>query len=940
MASSSSNYLEIPNNKKQQEIAGSLDDDDHSFIILSSSGAASLSSYERDAEFINHNPTIQFDDSDVETMINSELDDKTNDFNSIPEICRSLIETIQPGAKITAEDDYSNTLKGSLEDIITNFNKFKDSATIKMKFQQKCLLLIVTFVTFTYINAMPSSYDTNTSYCPAGCACNLTLKHAKCSTLAGLIRFNGTSNFESLDLSNNSLRKITSHLDKFTSLQKLDLSGNRLSEVNKLPKGIEDLNLSGNRITSAKLSKIPKSVVNLNLTDNHITYVPHSIMTLKYLRRLELSGNPINCTCDTLAVRNWLKAQHVWSDRHITCMAPLKFKGRPWLQMKQAEVCEVKVATKKSISTGSKYNWDEIEKNDNELMQRDGYAEGSGGAGDDDTILDPEDYDYDKEDEASNEPIKPEVDEEEPEKQDPVIDEEKEDSVIDEVDNKQDVDEEKEDPVVDEVDSKPETDEEKKDPVIDEVENEHLIPVKSEPSTTEATHPSSDSPNVQEYDDEDEDYEGSGSSADNIPLIGVSIEQSTTEASTTEPSSTSVSAVSEPVETTDDDDDYADDTEGSGSDISVLTPLQSSSTTESDITFEPETTEATFEVSEAMDEDAEQSTLPDLNIFDEKLGMSSTTEEPTSDDGAVVRAGLDVDSDTERVEVLEEGSTDQEKANVMQAKSDDSKNTFILLGVLGALLIGLIVYVAIKDKSGKRNRRNNKSDVETGPGREMKEMNKDLLGKEKGKNGHHPHNNHNSTIPEKSPLIHSNSNSEKPQNGHSFPAVSPNNIDTDDAPLNNSSPMSTFKPIKEPVNENVHDEPNNNNPQNGDIPEVHAPNTTQQPEPVVNTPKRYSPVYTPRTPKLGNNQHLSDPKYSPVYSPETGRVKIKATEMPRPKTPVLVTRTKSSAGDYITTTEERHEYCNSYLPIFYLKTRFKYKKKKKNKIKIKFSQIR
>ena len=51
--------------------------------------------------------------------------------------------------------------------------------------------------------------------------------------------------------------------------------------------------------------------------------------------------------------------------------------------------------------------------------------------------------------------------------------------------------------------------------------------------------------------------------------------------------------------------------------------------------------------------------------------------------------------------------------------------------------------------------------------------------------------------------------------------------------------------------------------------------------------------YTPKSPNLK--------RYSPVYSPETGRVKIKLTETPKPKTPLLVTRSRSNAGQIITT---------------------------------------
>lgn len=656
--------------------------------------------------------------------------------------------------------------------------------------------------------------------CPSGCSCNQT--SASCTNLSGLIRFNHTSALESLDLSNNSLRKITSHLDKFTNLHTIDLSNNRLSEVNKLPKGIKDLNLNNNQITSAKLSKIPKSVEKLNLSNNHVTYLPYSIMTLKNLRSIELYGNPINCTCETLAVRNWLKQQHVWSSSVVTCSSPLQFKGKPWLQVKQVHVCEVKLApTRLTDSKGSKYNWDDIE--DNELMQGDQPIDV-----DHDTEGSGEEDDYDdghiiKEDEIEDE------------KEYPTGDEDSNEPIADH--NEEHNEEKREDHHLKEV-----------------VRSEELLPVHS--STTD---PNSD------YED---DEEGSGEHpivSSVIPLVSSDSESSSEHISSPIPSSLAP-------ETASSKSDYDEYEDGSGDD--VIIPVSVSSSTE------PSTTESEFFYEEP---EMTEPTLPDLGIFgvdiESSTSISSTegSEETTDiNTGILHRLGNDVVTESPP----KDGEEDKDR--IMQARTNDNRNTFILLGVLGALLICLIIYVAVKDKSSKRNRRNQKKDLETGPSTEMKDMDKNLLGKEK--NG-----NQQPIGKERTPLMF-NSN-EKPANGHgTYPG---SKIDDVDHPASSPPPLSSFKPIvEEPLTSH-----NNNNDypqQNGDSSEVP---TIESP---ISQPKRYSPVYTPRTPKLGNN---SDPKYSPVYSPETGRVKIKATEIPKSKTPVLVTRTKSSAGDYITTPE-------------------------------------
>uniref|UniRef100_A0A1B0DDH1 Uncharacterized protein n=1 Tax=Phlebotomus papatasi TaxID=29031 RepID=A0A1B0DDH1_PHLPP len=76
----------------------------------------------------------------------------------------------------------------------------------------------------------------------------------------------------------------------------------------------------------------------------------------------------------------------------------------------------------------------------------------------------------------------------------------------------------------------------------------------------------------------------------------------------------------------------------------------------------------------------------------------------------------------------------------------------------------------------------------------------------------------------------------------------------------------------------------------------HTPTHLQNGEPAEGQPQGSDPEenkYVPKSPALA--------RYSPVYSPETGRVKIKLTETPKPKTPLLVTRSRSNAGEIITT---------------------------------------
>lgn len=184
--------------------------------------------------------------------------------------------------------------------------------------------------------------------CPEHCTCvdvqrkRYNYNHAKCTSLDGLRQLGKTSELHSLDLSSLNLTKINNQqLDKLTNLTKLDLTDNRLSEINSLgTKRIRILNLSHNRITSGKLAKIPSTVKHLNLSHNDITVLPENFKHFIHLKSLELADNPLNCTCETLDVRNWLQEHKVWTEKPIRCATPLQFKGWSWLQIRQSEVCD------------------------------------------------------------------------------------------------------------------------------------------------------------------------------------------------------------------------------------------------------------------------------------------------------------------------------------------------------------------------------------------------------------------------------------------------------------------------------------------------------------------------------------------------------------------------------------------------------------------------
>ncbi|XP_058466470.1 protein windpipe [Malaya genurostris] len=676
----------------------------------------------------------------------------------------------------------------------------------------------------------PSSSSSFT--CPTGCACNEST--VTCTSVSGLRAIDKSLPINRLVLSGLELTKIPAQLENIRNITELDLSNNHLSEVNHLGKRIRKLDLSQNKITSGKLAKVPTFVESLNLTHNEITYLPLHLMKLKKLRYIELANNPINCTCETLHIRNWLTTRHVWSDQHIKCNAPQEFKGRPWLQVKQADVCHG------PIGRMGGYNWDDYE-DENDLMLGD------------QADLDGDD-EKDEEDEFNKEyfPVGEKL-----KAHDPPI----------------------------EIENDEELNDGSGDGAPTDIGVEEVIAARKVVDVAAS--------------------EGSGEERnETIPAVRVAQIQNAVEGD-------------------------ADEDDGSGSGGGVLI-YGSRGIGEEQHTSEGPGSDDGFEEGDEESEEEKPITPPDgLGIFGKGLDDDTTaTTSTTESTVAAVAMGERMEMGKESAGDTESTAADDElRISEEPTRADtDSQGTYILLTILGIILLSLIILVMCKRKPDARNRRD-KSDVEAANGRELQDMDKNLLGKPIEKNGHN--------LPERVPLMNDKTDAEKVFNDKSN-----NYVPTKPERTSLEKPsMESFKPVpadrnksKESLHENTPQNNNNNTVplqngngtlspvSNGDPAKVHQPNHNvpsqndevflppngnpnhlhpEPPSSVVDSPKskRYSPIYAPTSPK-------SD-RYSPVYSPETGRVKIKLTETPKPKTPILVTRSRSRAGDYITTPDQK-----------------------------------
>lgn len=590
-----------------------------------------------------------------------------------------------------------------------------------------------------------------------------------------------TSSIQSVDCSGIGLEKITTQLDKLTNLTRLDLSNNRLSEVPRLGRRIRSLNLSHNRLTSAKLNRIPISVQHLDLSHNQLAYLPVGLLALNQLQSLELTENSINCDCDTLHIRNWLQTKHVRSEHSVVCSGPTQVKGKPWLQVRISDLC----------SGSAEDIWNDEDENNIMLGDQAIFEQAS--------------------------------------------------------------------------EEKPSEDELGKD----------YLPIEKNLFKRQLD----DLSNVTETFEHDD--EGSGA-YDGLPRIDVEAEIDASGDSDTSTPLPLARFHGVNVETT----TNAEEEEGSGSDV-PLVRFDTKSQEDDNSTVIITTTEA--------DEDEQFYEPQTLGIFkDVSLHTIDDTTPITPISEAPIEKEVVEETGLSRMSNTQQASPVKNDPPTSDDTTDNAESTYILLLILGILLVGLIAFVVIRRKTANQRR---EADAENANGKEMLAMNKERLGKPiNGNNGDRTNTNGGEIIP----LIGNRDKWDSrivPQHGLSQPdqeelrraqepllkkLAEPGEYES---VVEKPEPMPrthrSSRPNSSGSNERANE--NNNNVENEPKPDIQ----------VNDDPVAEDSSYAPISPKPA--------RYSPVYSPETGRVKIKLTETQRPRTPMLVSRTRSNAGELITT---------------------------------------
>lgn len=327
---------------------------------------------------------------------------------------------------------------------------------------------------------------------------------------------------------------------------------------------------------------------------------------------------------------------------------------------------------------------------------------------------------------------------------------------------------------------------------------------------------------------------------------------------------------------------------------------------------------------------------PIVKLIEDDANKSSTTEFPLPNPPSVYKGGADWNSEnvplvttepsttsttqrdttvSEQIRVTQASEVLGQKPAAEETAAPHKTGTYVCIAIIVVLLVGLIGFAIIKGQMRKRRDRRllrqQKRDVEKAS-KEMVDMNKSLLGKaapleepvEKKVNGKYE------LVPTHE--IHS----KKVENNGVSNGINPEpNTTRTDSPRDSNQNKSSSRDN----NLMEHDIPQQDSSfESAASPDLRKDSNSLASEeifvPIDDDSKPNGGVHQP----LINGDQNTDSdflspsqEYVPVYSPDMGRVRIKMSETPKPKTPVLVTRSRSNAGDIIITPSENGNTRNS-----------------------------
>lgn len=298
---------------------------------------------------------------------------------------------------------------------------------------------------------------------------------------------------------------------------------------------------------------------------------------------------------------------------------------------------------------------------------------------------------------------------------------------------------------------------------------------------------------------------------------------------------------------------------------------------------------------------------PSPTVYEGGPKWHLTTDLPVTERAAITPITRDT-TISEQIRITQASEVLAQPPTGEESPAPHKTGTYVCIAIIVVLLVGLIGFAIVKGQMRKRRDRRllrqQKRDVEKAS-KEMVDMNKSLLGKpapleapvERKVNGKY----------ELVPTHESHQKkSENGDLGNGVKHVDSNGKRTD-------SPRDTNQNKSSSKDNNLAEEPH----QNTSFDSAAASPDSRKDTHSLSSEEIFVPMNEVDAPRLNGtadrdmllngdqntDSDLLSPsrEYVPVYSPDMGRVRIKMTETPKPKTPVLVTRSRSNAGDIIIT---------------------------------------
>lgn len=149
----------------------------------------------------------------------------------------------------------------------------------------------------------------------------------------------GTKKIKSLNFSNNAITDIRKFvIGNFTSLEVLDLSNNKLTNLNdpdapfNLPENITQLLLQNNQIFRIDYRKITnlKNIKEINLENNQLHHLNKTLIdAIKSGVSVNFAGNPLICNCEIQSLKHFLLGQESPPEQYsqLVCNEPKHVNG-------------------------------------------------------------------------------------------------------------------------------------------------------------------------------------------------------------------------------------------------------------------------------------------------------------------------------------------------------------------------------------------------------------------------------------------------------------------------------------------------------------------------------------------------------------------------------------------------------------------------------------